>query len=363
MQELKEARSGSTNERNHIIDLAKFIAGLMVVFGHILLLIVPKTDPLLICITSSHMPLFFAISGYFFYSESHFCQERRLLAKKAVRLLIPYGIWSTVSMIIHTMTTIVQEKMYMGGHILSYLLQEGFEIYFCARSVWFLLVLFLSQAMLLLLLWLTKKLQCPLFPVAGCVYIAGVLLFPNKLFSLYKFKWLFPFLLAGYYFRKYEEKLVDCKRAFFKIGWISWIAFPLYVFTVLESSEGPFSTISIQNIGSHIVVACFKYVSAGVLGMLAVYYVAYCLSHIEFGRKMAVCGQYTLDVYVIQMPFVSVAGAVISKLFSNNSVYILYFAAIVFGSCIVAGIILASRYLLRKNRFYRFSVGIKCQVN
>ena len=135
------------------------------------------------------------------------------------------------------------------------------------------------------------------------------------------------------------------------------------MFTVLESSEGPFSTISIQNIGSHIVVACFKYVSAGVLGMLAVYYVAYCLSHIEFGRKMAVCGQYTLDVYVIQMPFVSVAGAVISKLFSNNSVYILYFAAIVFGSCIVAGIILASRYLLRKNRFYRFSVGIKCQVN
>lgn len=213
--------------------------------------------------------------------------------------------------------------------------------------------------MLLILCWMTKKLRCPLFPVAVCTYVAGVLLFPNELFSLSRFKWLFPFLLAGYYFRKYEGMLVDCKRVFFKIGWISWIAFPLYVFAALESSEGPFSTVSIQNICLHIVVACFKYVLAGVLGMLAIYYAAYCLAHIELGRKMAVCGQYTLDVYVIHMPFVSATGAAILKLFSNSSVYILYFATMLFGSCLVAGIILASRYLLRQNRFYRYSVGIR----
>ena len=357
MQEMKDARIGSMSERNHTIDLAKFIASLMVVFGHVLHLLVPKTDLLLICITSCHMPLFFAISGYFFYPESHFCQGTRLLARKAARLLIPYGVWSTVSMIVHTMLTIAAE-MRGGVHITSFL-QEGFEIYFCARSVWFLFILFLSQAMLLLLLWMTKKLQCLLLPVAVCIYIAGVLLFPNELFSLYRFKWLFPFFLAGYYFRKYEEILMDCKRVFFKIGWISWIAFPLYVFTALEGSEGPFSTIWIQNMGFYILVSCFKYILASLLGMLAIYYAAYCLSHIELGRKMAVCGQYTLDVYVIHMPFVSIAGAVILKLLSNSSVYILYLATMMFSLCIVAGIILASRYLLRKNRFYRYSVGIR----
>ena len=114
LQELKETRIGSMNERNHTIDLAKIIASLMVVFGHILHFLVPKTDLLLICIASSHMPLFFAISGYFFYSESHFCQGTRLLARKAARLLIPYGVWSTVSMIVHTMLTIAAE-MRGGG--------------------------------------------------------------------------------------------------------------------------------------------------------------------------------------------------------------------------------------------------------
>lgn len=118
LQELKDNKIGSMNERNYTIDLAKFIASLMVVFGHILHLLVPETDLLLICIASSHMPLFFAISGYFFYSESHFCQETRLLAKKAARLLIPYGVWSTVSMTVHTTLTIATEITRGGTYII-----------------------------------------------------------------------------------------------------------------------------------------------------------------------------------------------------------------------------------------------------
>lgn len=67
------------NQRNQIIDIAKLLAIILVVYGHLLR---SESGLLINCISLCHMPVFFAISGYFLQKEVIKYTRKQLVIKK-----------------------------------------------------------------------------------------------------------------------------------------------------------------------------------------------------------------------------------------------------------------------------------------
>lgn len=134
--------------RNKSIDIAKGIAILLVILGHI------STTPLILkyWLYSFHIPLFFICSGILFSNKNEEMSFLSFIKKKARRLLVPYfslGIilWLCVKLLsvftAYTHNATLDIKFDIIGLIKALLLGHRLhEHYF---SMWFICTLFISE--------------------------------------------------------------------------------------------------------------------------------------------------------------------------------------------------------------------------
>lgn len=197
-----------SKKRLPYIDIGKGIAMILVILGH------SSTIPqsLLCIIYSFHMPLFFALSGYTFSVKKDF---KTFLISKIKGLLIPYFFLCLILLIfhdifLHTYTGITPEQI--GNHLIGILI--GFRNTKYYFSMWFILVLFISEIILYFFIKQINKIK-----YRTIVFAVSAFFFPLITFFVFKSEinisvWsidIVPaavgFIIIGYLLKENSEKL------------------------------------------------------------------------------------------------------------------------------------------------------------
>ena len=343
--------------RNKYIDIAKYAAIVMVVIGHIIgELDVPRdtlNNFLHIVVNISHMPVFYFISGYFLYSELHKYSPSKIFLKKTKRLLIPYLIWSTISLIMNVALNTVKTHTLDWSAILN----ETVDIFIYSRSVWFLIELYLSISIILLCYKISQKNNKAFLVLLILVYILLYAFGPREILSFFKFRWLFPFMVLGYAFKSpVGKRIIDFWKSINLWQLISIPLIAIYVLLVMQNRtpENLFK-ISFTNFNAESIFDGLIYQIGSVFGMASVFSIATLLS--KFNTDMlASRGTYSLDIYLIHMFLLHII-AIVWKI--KLPAIINSIAYIIISFVIVELIYFICKSILRKLKIYRLSVGLK----
>lgn len=167
------------NDRIHWIDVLKGIGIFLVIMGHTF-----KENSVFYWVYSFHMPLFFLISGYLIEPKSEIRKRREFFLKKCKSLLLPFFVFRVL---------LVTYWIVVESHFRE--LDLG--------PIWFLIVLFFDEVLLIPILTKYRKLWQSLL----CMVICGVTFFClSKIdYSLYWqfsdfFVWILRILNAGIWF-------------------------------------------------------------------------------------------------------------------------------------------------------------------
>ena len=123
-------------KRLEVFDTLKGIGILLVVLGHSAI-----CDELHSAIYSFHMPLFFMISGYFYYNQP----IHSFINKTCSRLIIPWLFFVLLNISFSCFLKSVS-TMHLVESVIETIRGISFldeDCYFLFRSIWFLVVLFL----------------------------------------------------------------------------------------------------------------------------------------------------------------------------------------------------------------------------
>ena len=341
--------------RNEIIDAAKGITIFLVVLGHLQSDICSKA---IVLIASCHMPVFFFLSGLFFEHSYQKYDSRNFLIKKGKGLLWPYICWSLISFLVNAMLLILQKNSVVIG-------KEAFEIFLNARSVWFLMVLFLNNIVVWVIRKLTKGSMVAFYVVNLLAWSLMLLLGPSELFSFFKFEWLYPYFLLGTVLSsrfsfisqldKIKEKKTSYQVGVFFIMLISFIGLVLGIFNQEVFKEFYYSfNLSVNYAGYYIL-----YYLIGILGIAVVLGFSLLMSKIPGIMKVLTeWGGISLDIYVIHMFLVKAAKIILERK-SVPDEFASQPALIIYALLIVVLISIVVKFILRKFKIYRFSLGEK----
>ena len=135
-------------KRLFFLDAARGAAILLVVLGHIW-----ETDDVIpVLIYSFHVPLFFIISGILLnYTESAKRSWKQILTARLTGLIIPYLFYETVFVLIFGL------RSHFDFSSLQANAWDGLMMKPLNVPLWFLICLFFSELILLLLLKLNRK--------------------------------------------------------------------------------------------------------------------------------------------------------------------------------------------------------------
>lgn len=339
------------DNRLNEIDIAKGLAIIFVVCEHILANTTSQTS---ILINYIHMPVFFFISGFFLSGELKKCSLAEFTLKKGKRLLLPYLIWSMISFIINIAMTI------LSGNIISLnsIKAEAVNIFIYSRSVWFLIVLFITLELICLIYQIRKRLDTSFYVLSLLIYTVLLLLPINEYFSIYKFKWLFTFILIGLWIGNGRKQILYSPK--FKVtGAVCGIVLLLIMvyagvnniaaFNIFSNLS--FNTISISNIK----IGVIQYL-AGLSGMFFILWISKLLASTAFKKFLSLLGYYSLDIYVTHMFIIFLIKYIpIPK--TNGIVWI--FISLLAATVISFAISLIAKYILRRSKLYCLSVGAK----
>ncbi len=336
-------------------DIAKYAAIVSVIWEHLITKGgLADKSPAFFLICAANMPLFFFISGYFLFQDLGKNRFLSFFMRKTERLLIPYLIWSTVSFLANGMMIVFHAGR---DDIYSSLLSEAVSIFLHSRSVWFLIVLYFSQLLFAAVFYLCSySSSLHFYILLICVYGFTVLIIPNELFSLYKFKWIFPFLILGYFFR---SKSIDIAE---RISLWALLGLPA-CFLIAKLCNLLYSTdrqIFYQDINSFLnqPLVCISngisFLLISLSGMLFFLGMAKLLNNSCLSPACSRQGYYSLDVYVIHMLAVHILPvSILGNLPTPVADALLLIAAVI----IVWLISVLSHNILSHNQYYRISVG------
>lgn len=231
------------------LDLAKGIAIVAVVFGHVSLI---PWDPFRKIIFSFHMPLFFVAAGYTAKAELSWQSVR----KSAKRLLLPY----VISCVLMSLVSLFQGSNLLN-EISRMLWGSGVPANYgpgipitgdlfipTVGAIWFLPCMFFSKTMFSALLWFTKSLkEWQRFPIVlgftATGYIVGQhyklpLCIDVALFNLI-------FFYAGHLFRQYKNVLKSASAgAAFMVLWYLSLKYNALELSARLYREFPFCIVT-----------------------------------------------------------------------------------------------------------------------
>lgn len=325
--------------REEKYDLAKALAIYFVVFGHVLAQAGYKNLHMVIF---SYMPVFFFISGYFLYHSVNKYKFKVFFLKKLKTLFIPYLIWSAISFFLNILLLLLHRKWNIQN-----IAKEFINIFLYARSTWFFIILFISSIFLAAFAYLIKNKYWKLLCIVAWIIVS---LQPvDDLFMLFKFKWLFPFMMLGYCISEYKPNFLYANS-------LSWLKCILYIgiFIILsnvfynESFFLGYSKFDYCTILEAIVGIIYYIIST--IGIISYIIVSQKLLNYNLGHKLKCIGQSTADIYVIHMFLVKI---LVLEIHYETIAYIYAFiqsAIIVFASLLI-------KYILRNSKLYQYSLG------
>ena len=350
-------------------DIAKAIGIYLVITGHLLSAQAQAGHALIYLV---HMPLFFWISGYFLYGsvKKHSIAEN--VRNKVDTLLIPFLVWSGVALLANLAVS------FLNGSLGLQVICSGFyEVYIQARSMWFLLILFLAQMLVLLLHRITSKYSIKL--EIGMMLITWLILIgllPDQLFSLDKFKWMFPYLILGYgmhamdFFREKQKSLSSDKSIVtgllqikkeggISAGIIGVVCSTVYILVTLKLYEYPYmqAFLAKKSGGMNDFLPYSLIFLLSLLGVLGLMKLSEGLSESRIGSILAGVGRYSMDIYVIHMFFIKFVTYV--PAYAQKSAIAYNCGFVPFYALGVVGVVyLMAAFLLRRIGVYCRMMGI-----
>lgn len=236
-------------ERIEWIDALRGFAIFCVVLGHCNLW-VPAEKYLY----SFHVFLFFFLSG-FLYTEK--LSPKEAVGKRVQKILVPFLAWNTLSSIIGLYLYDDWSRFIKNLFVLEGKLSWN-------RPVWFLLVLFLTESVCILLK-LTKRKWISVVTIAICVFL---------------------WILFGHTWALWKLNLVPMALTFFLFGYLSKSAIPIinkwYVIILAAVGSVLFSSLNVRNIFTKGEFGNYAYcIASAVCGVLL--YVGL-FSHIKSGK-------------------------------------------------------------------------------
>ena len=341
--------------RNKTYDIMKAIAIFFVVLGHICASY--NIQGGIIAITYfTRMPLFFFVSGYFLEKSISKYSTKTLIKRKFVSLVIPYLIWSLVAFLVNIGMTMISNVECNKEWVIS----EFVEIFIHARSVWYLIVLFLTDIIYIVL----KKNKMPLLVIC-IVWILLAFLIPGKVFNLYKLKWLFPFfVLGGLFYGNEHVNLVEKIKQYSKYRLVLQTIAGLLLFFVIDIAlyKEPYFTeyTEFRYSSWYSVFWGILFYGISILGIAVWMQAAYVIQNKTtkigsvIGDLLVMCGEYSLDIYLIHMMFMKVIPFDLGAFCGGNGLTVV---VVMYAFIIVLSIAIISKCVLSRISIYRMITG------
>ncbi|MBQ9983284.1 MAG: acyltransferase family protein [Lachnospiraceae bacterium] len=341
--------------RSKTFDIMKAIAIFFVVLGHVCASYNIQ-DGIIAITYFTRMPLFFFVSGYFLEKSISKYSTKSLLKKKFVSLVLPYFIWSAVAFLVNVGMALISDV----GCNKEWIISEFVEVFIHARSVWYLIVLFLTDVIYILL----KKNRVPLLMI-GIVWILLAFLIPGKIFNLYKFKWLFPFFVLGGLFCGNEHmNLIETIKKYTKDRLVLQAIVGLVLFFILDIVlyKEPYFTeyTEFRYSSGQSVLWGLVFYAISIWGIAVWMQIAYVIQNriTKIGSfvsdLLVMCGEFSLDIYLIHMMFMKIIPLDLRELSVGNGLTVL---ALVYAFIIIMLIAIISKYVLCKIPIYRMVTG------
>ncbi len=191
------------NQRSDWVDYAKALGIILVVYGHVAKGLsnagieaqFKSFETITSVIYSFHMPLFFFVSGFFFYNSLIKRGGTKLILRKLDTVVYPYLIWSIFQGIIEVFLS-----NYTSGNV-TY--SEVFSLLWLPRAqFWFLYVLFVFFSVPTIIFSIfSKKSVILLFLLSIILYVYPLNFSANLIFRL--LKGYFVFFVFGIFFSLY----------------------------------------------------------------------------------------------------------------------------------------------------------------
>ena len=345
----------NNTNRISIFDIAKLISIFFVVWGHVVSNIYSET---LYFVYLSHMPTFFFISGMFLYKETKQYSSLFLFKKKVRRLLVPYLVWSAISFLFHVLIYLVS-----GGHEVSEVVDNMLDIFVHARSVWFLIQLFLIEVSTILLVHISNKYHnssryhINAYIMYVLLYLFILFFVPGDFLMMEKFRWFYPLFILGYYLSSRID-FEKSKDLFFKWGALSVVAF-IVTCIIFDQYKFPLSIMVYPFRLNNIYLAIFIFLGS-CLGMMMIFWIATVIDKLlsrwdKIYSIVLKASRYTMDIYVIHMILIYIIIKI--NIFSAyGKLCNIAISALI--SLFVTGSIIIFASIMRRFRLYRACVGI-----
>jgi fucose 4-O-acetylase-like acetyltransferase len=321
--------------RNNIIDSLKGFAILLMVFGHLIQFTsisnLYLTNPIYIFIYSFHMPLFMVISGFFYNKSLKHGSLEKVLKNRIVTVLLPYFSWATIFLIIWFISV---------GHNLLFvqLLQKYFDVFLFVSKLWFLWVLFICILLMSLNIFIQKYIG-----VISIIFVALFVYFlpATPILSCTNIKYMFPFFIAGYYYKEYSCVF---KEFIYYISYISLLVYPIMLF--YWQDENFSFVIHTENLFPII----YKYITgfSGILVIVLIFKKIHNYNDLNYLQK---AGRNSIAIYIISDYFVEVISH-FKSFFNYNFVFNSFI--FLFLTLLITKICLVSEKLLKKSKFLSF---------
>ena len=223
-------------ERIHYIDVARGIAIILMVLGHLLELETTGRE----LVFSFHMPLFLIVSGYFFSEKGSF---RTLFSKLFIKLLLPAFFILTFVNFVNMFRLATGERAFIGSTVRQIVLfyswrnnGEGiiWDYPYGTGVMWFISLLFLIRLIYFLINKMTNGNIYGNLGVCGVMAVTGYYISQNISYWL---PWSFDVALSsiiffwfGHFLSLHREELQSVYQNWIFIGCILVI----WIFNVLE---------------------------------------------------------------------------------------------------------------------------------
>ena len=307
-------------KRDQYYDIIKGFAIWLVVLGHCWQTFCSDWEDTILAkiIIMFHMPLFMAVSGYFFLSSVSKYSLKDNIKKKFFRLYLPSFSWGLVSVLI----------------FLSYKeLEMLYFINLLFTSMWFLTALFLISIIGVFIQNYYSKYK---YWVWLIVYI--VIFFLPSYTTFNQLKYLIPYFVLAMYFSKYDWK--QCPLWLFGIS--------LFIFILLLNIYT--FDYSLYKMGGQNVLTCEYYWKSlirflsGMAGIICSLYVCKWIYQLKkMNYWLIYIGTLTLPIYVLHQYFLFVQKIFIYQ--NGNIIFSLLISIIIILLSIFSYKILSNRYI------------------
>lgn len=302
------------------MDVLKCLAIFLVVIGHCIqrsyVAMVASTeafygDPFFKFIYGFHMPLFMAISGFFFYYTIHKYAFKNVVKSRFLKIIVPIVSWHIIWMIMDGFS-----NQGNGYTVLTFV--AGF-----LKHYWFLWAIFYCSMIVLLVENFGERRR---YLVYALIIVLSVLL-PN-FFNVERYAYLFPFYLVGYLYcercRNFEAKHT-CLMMFMGGGiFLYFIALGYYDYDDYIYTTGS-CVIKDKSLSMEQLYIDLFRILVGILGVVSIYGLSLTSKLIKIPNWITKIGSKTLGIYIIHMFFTPI----ISELSIGVNYFIIVVEAIV----------------------------------